>query len=266
LLRTRILTAVVLAAIVAVSVFGLNTTYAALVFGLIWLIGSDEWARLTGFKGLARRLYAAVIAAFVIGVLGFGLPPAVAIALFWVAALTWIVNFYFVLRFPRPMARGAIAVMGWVVLSAAWLSFYWVHQLPAICQQLIVTGLAIVWSADIGAYFTGRSLGRTPLAPRVSPKKTWEGVVGGVVCATMTGCVAALLLDLPLKLFGPVAAAMALISVVGDLGVSLLKRYSGFKDSGVLLPGHGGILDRFDGVTAALPFFVLGLQFAHVLD
>jgi phosphatidate cytidylyltransferase len=82
----------------------------------------------------------------------------------------------------------------------------------------------------------------------------------------MTGCLAALILDQPLLLFGPIAAAMALISVVGDLSVSLLKRYSGFKDSGVLLPGHGGILDRFDGVTAALPFFVLGLQFAHVLD
>jgi phosphatidate cytidylyltransferase len=266
LLRTRILTAVVLAVIVAFSVFGLETTYAALVFGLFWLIGSDEWAKLSGFSGVARRLYAAVFAAFVIVVLVAGLPPAVTTGLLSIAAVAWIGNFYVVLKFPQPMPRGAIAIVGWIVLAAAWFSFYRIHQVPAIGPALIVTGLAIVWSADIGAYFTGRSLGRTPLAPRVSPKKTWEGVVGGVVLATMTGCLAALILDQPLLLFGPIAAAMALISVVGDLSVSLLKRYSGFKDSGVLLPGHGGILDRFDGVTAALPFFVLGLQFAHVLD
>lgn len=260
------MTAVVLAAIVALSVFGLDTTYAALVFSLFWLIGADEWARLSGFKGLARRLYAAVFAAFVVAVLSVGVPPAVATGLLWIAAGTWIVNFYFVLRFPRPMSRSAIAIVGWIVLAAAWYSFYSVHQAPDIGPALIVSGLAIVWSADIGAYFAGRTLGRTPLAPRVSPKKTWEGVVGGVVLATMTGGASALILDLPLLLFGPLAAVMALISVVGDLSVSLLKRFSGFKDSGVLLPGHGGILDRFDGVTAALPFFVLGLQFAHVLD
>lgn len=266
MLRTRILTAVVLAAIVAFSVFGLDTTYAAMVFSLFWLIGADEWAKLTGFKSAARRLYAAVFAAFVVVVLFVGVPAAVATGLLWIAALTWIGNFYFVLRFPRPMPRGAIAIAGWIVLAAAWYSFYAVHRVPGIGPVLIVTGLAIVWAADIGAYFTGRSLGRTALAPRVSPKKTWEGVVGGVVLATITGSVAALILNLPLLLFGPLAALMALISVVGDLSVSLLKRFSGFKDSGVLLPGHGGILDRFDGVTAALPFFVLGLQFAHVLD
>lgn len=266
MLRTRILTAAVLAAIVVFSVFGLDTTYAALVFGVFWLIGADEWAKLTGFHGLARGLFAAVFAVFAIVVLFVGVPEAVTAGLFWIAAVTWIGNFYFVLRFPQPMPRGAIAIVGWIVLSAAWLSFYRVHQVPDVGPALIVTGLAIVWSADIGAYFTGRSLGRTPLAPRVSPKKTWEGVVGGVVLAIVTGSLAALLLNLPLVLFGSIAAAMALISVVGDLSVSLLKRYSGFKDSGVLLPGHGGILDRFDGVTAALPFFVLGLQFAHVLD
>jgi phosphatidate cytidylyltransferase len=266
LLRTRILTALALAGIVAFAVFGLESTYAAAVFGVFWLIGSGEWARLSGLVGVARVVYAAVFAVFVVTVLAFGLPASAIVVLLWIAVVIWLVNFGMVLRFPRPMSRGAIAVLGWIVLAAAWVSFYEVHATPGVGPALIVAGLAIVWSADIGAYFTGRTLGRTLLAPRVSPKKTWEGVVGGVVLATITGSIAALLLNLPLHLFGPIAAAMALISVVGDLSISMLKRYAGIKDSGVLLPGHGGVLDRFDGVTAALPFFVLGLKFAHVLD
>lgn len=266
MLRTRVITAVILAAIVAFSVFGLDTTYAALVFGVFWLIGTDEWARLAGLKGPTRVVYVLAFGAFVITVVFTGFSASVTDSVLWLAAVIWLVNFSLVLRFPKPLPRSATAVAGLIVLAAAWLAFYRVHGAPADGPALIVIGLGIVWSADIGAYFTGRALGRTPLAPRVSPKKTWEGVAGGVVLATITGAAGALLLDLPLSVLVPIAAAMALISVVGDLSVSMLKRYAGIKDSGMLLPGHGGILDRFDGVTAALPFFVLGLQFAHVLD
>jgi phosphatidate cytidylyltransferase len=266
LLRTRVITAIVLAAIVAVSVFGLPTTYAALVFGIFWLIGADEWAKLAGLEGARRVVYVVAFAGFVSAILINGLPATAIDALFWLAAVVWLVNFSLVLRFPSRLSPSAIAVVGLIVLAAAWLSFYRIHGAGAIGPQLIVTGLVIVWSADIGAYFSGRAFGRTPLAPRVSPKKTWEGVLGGVALATITGTLAALWLSLPIAIFAPMAAAMALISVVGDLAISMLKRSAGIKDSGVLLPGHGGILDRFDGVTAALPFFVLGLQFAHVLD
>jgi len=253
---------------VAVSVFGLETAYASLVFALFWLIGAAEWSRLAGLKPLLRIVYVTIFAAFVIGVIANGLPAFVSDGILWLAAVVWVVNFSFVLRFPAPGSRNAVAisVAGFVVLAAAWLSFYLIHAVPSDGPALIVAGLAIVWSADIGAYFTGRSLGRTPLAPRVSPKKTWEGVVGGVVFSIVTGVIAALVLDRPPLVFGAIGAAVALISVVGDLSVSMLKRQAGLKDSGVLLPGHGGILDRFDGVTAGLPFFVLGLQFAHVLD
>ena len=266
MLRTRVLTAVVLAGIVAFSVFGLETGYASLVFAVFWLIGTDEWARLAGLKPIARTLYAGVFVSFVIAVLGLDLPVELLEGVFWLAALVWLVTFRFVLQFPRPLPRTAIAAMGLIVISAAWLAFSEIHALPNNGPGLIVAGLAIIWSADIGAYFAGRSLGRTPLAPKVSPKKTWEGVVGGVLLASITGVLAAVMLDQSPLLFGSIAVAMALISVVGDLGVSMLKRHAGLKDSGVLLPGHGGIMDRFDGVTAALPFFVLGLNFAHVLD
>jgi phosphatidate cytidylyltransferase len=266
LLRTRVLTGLALAVVVAVTIFLLPTPYAALVFGLFWFIGAGEWARMAGLGPRGRMLYCALFAAFVGAVIRFGIDSTAAAALFWLAAACWVCTFIVVLRFPRPMGSPPILVSGLIVLAAAWLAVFLLHGAGAAGPGLILAGLAIVWCADIGAFFVGRSLGRTKLAPQVSPRKTWEGVAGGVTLAALAGGLAAWLLDLPLAFMLPAAVAMALISVVGDLGISVLKRRAGLKDSGMLLPGHGGVLDRFDSVTAALPFYALALQFAHVLD
>ena len=266
MLRTRVLTGVVLAVVVGFTLLGLDTTYASLVFGLIWLVGADEWARLMRLSLPGRAAFDVLFVAFVAVVVGRGLPAGAITVVLWLAVLVWLVIFVLVLRFPERLPLGTLTLAGLVVLAAAWLSIYRVHGVPDGGPLLILCALMIVWSADIGAFFVGRRFGRTPLAPRVSPKKTWEGVGGGVVLATAAGVLAAAILGLPLARLAPLAAGMALVSVIGDLGISLLKRRAGLKDAGVLLPGHGGILDRFDGVTAALPVFVLGLQFAHVLD
>jgi phosphatidate cytidylyltransferase len=266
LLRTRVLTGLALAVVVAVTIFWLPTRYAALVFGLFWFIGAGEWARIAGLSSPGRLVFCALFAVFVGAVLRFGIDARLAAALFWLAAACWVLTFVVVLRFPRPIASPPIVASGLIVLAAAWLAVFMLHGAGTAGPGLILAGLAIVWSADIGAFFVGRSLGRTPLAPRVSPKKTWEGVVGGVALAALSGGLAAWLLDLPAAFMVPAAIAMALISVVGDLGISVIKRRAGLKDSGMLLPGHGGVLDRFDSVTAALPFYALALQFAHVLD
>ena len=266
MLRTRVLTGVVLAIVVAFSVLGLDTAYASLVFGLFWLIGTDEWARMMRFGTVGRAVYDAVFLVFVALAVTTGLPPGVADAILWLAMLVWLAMFVLVLRFPEKLPLGPLTVAGLVVLAAAWLSFLEVHGSAGNGPLMILCALMMVWAADIGAYFAGRSFGRTPLAPRVSPKKTWEGVGGGVALATAAGLLAATVLGQPMALLAPLAAVMALVSVIGDLGISMLKRRAGLKDAGVLLPGHGGILDRFDGVTAALPVFVLGLKFAHVLD
>jgi phosphatidate cytidylyltransferase len=266
LLRTRILTGVVLGVVVVASVLALGTTPASLVFAAFWLVGAGEWARIAGLGRAGRLAFSAAFAIFALAVLAVGLPAAAIAGILWLAVACWLAAFVFVLRYPAPLAQLPIVVAGLVVLPAAWLAVHALHGAAPEGPGLILAGLVIVWSADIGAYFVGRGLGRTPLAPRVSPKKTWEGVFGGVALASIAGALAAGLLGQPLAVFASLAAGVALISVVGDLGISLLKRRAGLKDSGVLLPGHGGVLDRFDGVTAALPFFVLGLQFAHVLD
>jgi phosphatidate cytidylyltransferase len=253
----------VLAAIVAASIFLLDTRWAAAVFGAFWCIGALEWSRLAQLGRTPRLLFAGAVGVFILAIIGFGLPGAVLQAGLWLALAGWALTFLLIRRFPQPMPTWPIVVIGLVVLPGAWLAFYALH---AVRPGLILAGLVIVWSADTGAYFVGRGIGRTPLAPRVSPKKTWEGVVGGVAAAAIVGAIAASALDLSLSRLALLAAISALISVGGDLGISMLKRRVGVKDSGMLLPGHGGVLDRFDGVTAALPFFVLGLQFAHVLD
>jgi len=253
----------VLAVVVTASILLLDTKLASLVFGVFWFVGALEWSRLAKLREPVSFIYAGVIAVLFIGIIIFGLSEALLTTVLWLAVIGWAIMFSLVVRFPQPLPSWPIVIIGLVVLPSAWVSFYALHS---VRPGLVLAALVIVWSADTGAYFVGRSIGRTPLAPRVSPKKTWEGVFGGLAAAAVIGVIAGALLDLPMLVLALLASVSALISVGGDLGISMLKRSVGVKDSGLLLPGHGGVLDRFDGVTAALPFFALGLQFAHVLD
>jgi phosphatidate cytidylyltransferase len=125
-------------------------------------------------------------------------------------------------------------------------------------EYLIFT-LLIVWAADAGAYFAGKKFGRVKLAPAISPGKTWEGVVGGLLLVAALAAVIAVWQGVSIGVLLPFCLAVAAISIVGDLTVSMFKRTAGVKDSGSLFPGHGGVLDRVDSVAAAAPLFALGL-------
>jgi phosphatidate cytidylyltransferase len=147
-----------------------------------------------------------------------------------------------------------VLVPAWGALNALHLSD---QQGPALVLFLVV----LMWIADSGAYFAGRSLGRHKLAPSISPGKTWEGVFGGLVACAVYALIAGnwfSLGNLQLSLFIMLALVTAAISVAGDLFISLLKRQEGIKDSGNLIPGHGGILDRIDSLLAAAPVFLFG--------
>ena len=119
--------------------------------------------------------------------------------------------------------------------------------------------LTLVWVADIGAYFVGRGFGRVKLAPKISPGKTWEGVLGGLCAVLLLAAIGSTYLQIGISVLVPFCLAVAMLSVVGDLTVSRFKRSAGVKDSGKLFPGHGGLLDRIDSVTAAAPLFALAL-------
>jgi phosphatidate cytidylyltransferase len=181
------------------------------------------------------------------------------------AIVCWLMAFVAVARFPHRLVPAGIAAAGFVALQPAWFAAVFLHASP-VGPGLMLLAIAIVWAADVGAYFAGRRFGRIKLAPRVSPGKTWEGVFGGALLALIVAGLGAEWLELPLGNVLPVAACGAIASVVGDLSVSMLKRNLGLKDTGRLLPGHGGVLDRIDGLIAALPFIAIGLQLTGLLD
>jgi phosphatidate cytidylyltransferase len=260
-LAERVVTAVVLIAGLLIVLFALPRAVAILALALVLLGAAWEWA---GFLGAAPRSPWRVGYAAGMGVVmglawwamalegGLQRPVLWAGALWWAAALGW------VCRFPTRIPVALIVCCGVLVLVPAWLALGRM-LLGAEGPEWLLFVFLLVWAADIGAFFTGRALGRVRLAPRVSPGKTWEGVLGGLVLAGLAAVPGAWWFRQPPVAFVALCLAVALASVVGDLTVSMFKRHAGLKDSSDLLPGHGGILDRIDSMTAAAPLFVLGV-------
>jgi phosphatidate cytidylyltransferase len=172
----------------------------------------------------------------------------------WFAALIW--AFFY----PTPITRPVGWICGALVLVPAYVALVSLYSLR---PSVLLFALVIIWAADIGAYFAGKSFGRIKLAPRISPGKTWEGVIGGLAAVVLVGVAVRLYwLEIDVAVIIPFCLAVATLSVVGDLTVSMFKRSAGLKDSGRVFPGHGGVLDRIDSVTAAAPLFALGIGWA----
>ena len=258
MLRQRILTAVVAGALLLAVLFAAPGWLArGLIAGVI-LVAAWEWGGFLSGTGTAGRAayVAALGAALAAGawLLGAGQLPVTAVLgvalAWWLAALGWL--FFY----PTPVPRALAGLAGALVLLPAWLALDILYRASA---ELLLFLLIVVWSADIGAYFAGRRFGRGKLAPAVSPGKTWEGVIGGLVAVAIVALSGARWFGFETAVLLPYCLAIALVSVVGDLTVSVFKRAAGLKDSGRLFPGHGGLLDRIDSVSAAAPLFALGL-------
>ncbi len=263
-MTTRIITAAVLVAIVLVCVLWLPSWAMAAAFGVAWAAGAWEWGRLVGWSNAVVGIYAAAVV--MLGAYGSVILDAGSAAT--VAALVscwWVAAFIGVLAYPWRVPSALVAAAGLVALAPSWLLLVFIHGSGANGPVLVLSLLCVVWAADVGAYFCGRTFGRVKLAPSVSPGKTWEGVGGGLAAAIITGAAAGTLLGQAAATWALVSLAVALVSIVGDLTVSLCKRRVGTKDSGHLLPGHGGVLDRIDSLTAAVPIFFLGASIAGLL-
>jgi phosphatidate cytidylyltransferase len=263
MLAARILTAVVFGAAITAALLLAPSPVTAAVLALLWLAGVWEWAGFAKLPPAGRAAYTLLFA--VAMALSFWLDGQGFLVLLVAAGAWWLFAFVLVVRYPRSFSSTFVALAGIVVLLPSWALLVRLHREGGLGPELAFTLLMIVWAADVGAYTFGRLLGRTKLAPAVSPGKTWEGVTGGLITAGLAAGLAAPWLELPAGRLVALAVATALISVLGDLTQSMFKRNVGLKDSGKLLPGHGGVLDRIDSLTSAVPAFVVGLWALQLL-
>jgi phosphatidate cytidylyltransferase len=266
-LKQRVLTAVALVAVLLLVMLGLPPIATVWLITVLVLIGAWEWAGFLGAGGLkSRSVFTATVAAGLLACLyGYVTFPGFVQATMAIAVAWWFAAFLWICLAPAHVPPVAAALAGILALVPCWLALVYVTLTTASTRWVLFT-LALVWAADTGAFFAGRWLGRVPLAPRVSPKKTWEGVIGGVIASALVAWAAAkYLFNVDVALFVMICIAVAALSIVGDLTESMFKRAVGLKDSGTVFPGHGGMLDRIDSVTAAAPALLFALLGAGVI-
>jgi phosphatidate cytidylyltransferase len=258
MLRERVITALILAPLVLLVIFWLPhvatmAVLAALVVGAAW-----EWSAFPGFtRHSARFAYVATVALCIAGAWWFGVERDEIGRLIQASLAWWVLALIWVAAAPAHVNRTSAAGAGLLVLVPVWLALVRLHEHG---PQLMLFLILLVVAADVGAYFAGRQFGRRKLAPRVSPGKTWEGVFGGFVAAALLAALGVWWFEVDAARFLALCLLVVVASVIGDLTESLFKRHAGLKDSGNLLPGHGGLLDRVDSVTAAAPVFLVGLE------
>jgi phosphatidate cytidylyltransferase len=256
-MKQRVITAAIALLALLLVLFVVPEWAALAVIVLVMLGGAWEWSGFLEMPSTTGRLtYVATIAAAMAAVSFLAVDATMilqAAMLWWVAALIW--TFFFPTAIPIAV-RWLVGVLVLVPLYLALILLYTAEPL------ILLFALLIVWVADSGAFFAGKTMGRVKLAPQISPGKTWEGVIGGLVAVVLLTLLRSIWVDTDLAVFIPFCLAVACVSVVGDLTVSMFKRTAGVKDSGSLFPGHGGVLDRIDSVAAAAPLFALGLGWA----
>lgn len=255
MLKTRIITAIISLVLIGVVLFALPPQYAEWLIGLLLVAGAWEWAGFLEMSGAAARgAYTAIVVAG-LALVYFVIPDKTSLVL-QIACVWWMIAFLWTFKFPTGIPVPIRWICGLLVIVPLYAALILLFRLGV--DYLIFT-LVIVWAADAGAYFAGKKFGRVKLAPAISPGKTWEGVIGGLLLVGLLAVAVGLWRDLSIAVFVPFCLAVAALSVVGDLTVSMFKRTAGVKDSGALFPGHGGVLDRIDSVAAAAPLFALGL-------
>ncbi len=278
MLLKRIITASVLAILVALAVFKLPMAYFSLLIGMITLIAAWEWSNIAGVHSTVKRFLFLLI--LILPMLGihfwteileliaqafdwpdvrdysgilewFVIPPV----LFWILVMILIRNTPTGVLNLQLKTRSKILI-GWFVLLSAWM---FLSRLRALYgTEMTMYFLILIWIADISAYFAGKKWGVAKLAPEISPGKTVAGMYGALISGLVCGAVLSLIYGFQLMIasdFVLLSVLTVLISIYGDLFVSVAKRQRGIKDSGSLLPGHGGVLDRIDSLIAAIPFF-----------
>jgi phosphatidate cytidylyltransferase len=269
----RFITGIVLLALFGGALFLLPNVYWSALLLLALHLAALEWAALAGYRAAARWAFAALVLGAGVALLlhGYRTTPTMPnssllyVSVYWIAAVFWIVIApAWLMKRWRPRNGFILGIAGAIVLIPTWLALMVLQATPT---RLIIV-LGVVWIADTAAYLVGRRLGKHALAPRISPGKTWEGVIGAVAAVAVYFSLLWFIFAAERTLRDAAIgvalfAAVTALSVEGDLFESWMKRQAGMKDSGALLPGHGGVLDRIDGLTASLPIAALWLHYLH---
>lgn len=273
MLKQRILSALILVPLVVFGVLFMNQSAFAVLVALAMLLAAWEWSALIPLQGKPARFSYLVLTAAVTAVAWyFAQSEAFVDSLLWVAMAWWLFVLFWITR--PDLGRGVNtmpvvgkAVLGLGVLTSTWVALVVLHSRPDQGAHWVLYVLALVWVADSGAFFAGKAFGRNKLAPAVSPGKTWEGVFGALIACALFAFGYARFIGLKGALFSSfilLCLVTVLFSIAGDLLESLLKRQRGVKDSGALIPGHGGMLDRIDSLLAAAPVFLFGLRWIEL--
>jgi phosphatidate cytidylyltransferase len=259
-LKTRIITAAVLIGLLLVVILWLPPLATKIAATVMVLAAAWEWSAFLKLRSVpARALYVAVVIACLPVIWQLTISASTrrvvleVVVAWWLGALLWLVFA------PRRVATWSAALAGLLVLVPTWVALVRLRVDVPRGAQWLLFALCLIWAADVGAYFAGHAFGRTRLAPQVSPGKTWEGVLGGLALAALVALWGSWWFGVPALQFVALCLAVVAVSIVGDLTESLFKRFAGLKDSGSLFPGHGGVMDRIDSLTSALPVLLLGL-------
>jgi len=263
MLRQRIITGLILAPLVLSALLWMPSQPLAFLLAVFAMIGAWEWASMVLQKTSAKIAFVALC----VGFMAFSYYWLTAehyqllmllMSIYWVFALV-LLSFYEPGWLGSPILRSFLKQSGYFIIVSGWLALIMLHKVEA---SLLLYFFLLIWVADIAAYFAGKRFGRNKLAAELSPGKTREGVLGALIGTSVFAVLAAQWFEynaITAVYFVLLSVFSALISVVGDLFESLLKRNAGVKDSGSIFPGHGGVLDRIDSLLAAAPGFVLGL-------
>jgi phosphatidate cytidylyltransferase len=286
MLLQRIITASILVPLVVLAVFQLPPEYFSLFIGFITLLAAWEWTNLIGINSLFKRglfLFGLILPMLWLQFWTQFLELAAQVldwpdirsysgALEWLVVppvLFWVLSMILIRNTPKAVLQLEIrtrykALIGWFILLAMWM---FSTRLRAFYDpQLTLYFLILIWAADITAYFVGKKFGKTQLAPDISPGKTVQGMYGALIAGGVCAIVLSLIYGFPWMVasdFVMLSVLTVLVSIYGDLFFSVVKRQRGVKDTGSILPGHGGILDRIDSLIAAIPFFYAGIYLIH---
>ena len=254
-MKQRVITAVIALLALLLVLFYAPQEIALAAIVAVMLAAAWEWsAFLEGPAKSVRLVYVAVIGALLAATT---LLDVNATRVFQVSLAWWLVALGWSFFFPTGIPSVVRWVAGALVIVPLYLALIILYQAG---PELLLFALLIVWIADSGAFFAGKFMGRVKLAPAISPGKTWEGVIGGLAAVVLLTLLRTTWADTDLAVLIPFCLAVASLSIVGDLTVSMFKRTVGLKDSGSLFPGHGGVLDRIDSISAAAPLFALGIS------